>query len=94
MPAVDGADAATIRITVKLYASLDRWLPAGARNNAADVTVPTGTTPAAVLDSLGVPREHCHLVLVNGKYVAPGDRASYRLAEADAVAAWPPIAGG
>jgi len=36
-----------------------------------------------------------HLVLVNGKYIAPADRRmSYTLQEGDALAIWPPIAGG
>jgi len=35
-----------------------------------------------------------HLVLVNGSYIAPEQRASQTLAEGDVLAIWPPIAGG
>jgi molybdopterin converting factor small subunit len=35
-----------------------------------------------------------HLVLVNGKYIEPSQRASYALKEGDVLAIWPPIAGG
>jgi molybdopterin converting factor small subunit len=33
-------------------------------------------------------------VLVNGSYVEPGQRLSRTLNEGDALAIWPPIAGG
>lgn len=48
----------------------------------------------AILDGIGVPREMCHLVLVNGEYVAPSDRDSKTLKAGDALAVWPPVAGG
>jgi molybdopterin converting factor small subunit len=35
-----------------------------------------------------------HLVLINGHYVAPADRATRALVEGDVLAIWPPIAGG
>jgi len=35
-----------------------------------------------------------HIVLVNGVYVAPADRATRTLAEGDVLAIWPPVAGG
>jgi sulfur carrier protein ThiS len=35
-----------------------------------------------------------HLVLINGVYVPPDERATRRLAEGDVLAIWPPIAGG
>ncbi len=84
----------TIKITVKLYASLGRYLPPGARDNRAEIEVAADATPASVIERLNVPRDHCHLVLVNGAYVPPSERAATRLAEHDAVAIWPPVAGG
>jgi sulfur carrier protein ThiS len=47
-----------------------------------------------VLDGLGLPPEVCHLVLVNGNFVAPGERKTTKLAEGDHLAVWPPVAGG
>jgi sulfur carrier protein ThiS len=35
-----------------------------------------------------------HLVLVNGAYVPPGERARLALRDGDALAIWPPVAGG
>jgi sulfur carrier protein ThiS len=83
-----------MRIRVKLFALLGDYLPAGADRNEADLEAEAGATPAAVLRRLGVPREHCHLVLVNGFYVAPSEHARYALKDGDHLAVWPPVAGG
>lgn len=83
-----------MKIKVKLYAMLGTYLPEGARKNEAEIDVADAATVAGVLDSLSVPEEHCHLVLVNGSYVEPSARTSHALAEGDALAVWPPVAGG
>ena len=41
------------------------------------------------MDSLNLPSEYCHLVLVNGVYVEPGKRESLALTENDVLATWP-----
>jgi sulfur carrier protein ThiS len=41
-----------------------------------------------------VPPKLCHLVLVNGVYVPPAERATRVLHDDDELAIWPPIAGG
>ena len=62
-----------IKVRVKLYARLDRYLPEGrAERNEADLEVPKGTTVAEVFRSLNLPPEVCHLVLVNGHFLPPG----------------------
>lgn len=83
-----------MRITLKLYALLGQFLPAGAKDNQIDLDVPDGTTVAAAFAVHNVPPEHCHLVLVNGVYIAPSERAGHVLNDGDALAAWPPVAGG
>lgn len=83
-----------MKVTVKLYALLDRYLPPGASNNQAEIEVPPGATPAAVVARLGLPTEHCHLVLINGLFVPPAERATRALQEGDHLAIWPPVAGG
>ena len=81
-------------ITVKLFAMLESYLPAGSADNQARMEVAAGATPEAVFRMLNLPAEACHLVLVNGVYVAPSERGSIELQEDDALAAWPPVAGG
>lgn len=85
---------ATIPVTLKLYASLGVYLPAGNQRNEARVTVPAGTTILSLLDAHSVPREACHLVLLNGVFQPPTSRGSVVLKPDDAVAVWPPVAGG
>lgn len=83
-----------MKIRVKLYALLADYLPAGAKKNEADLEVPDGATPQRVLMRLGLPEKYCHLVLVNGSYVAPEERGERVLEEGDHLAVWPPVAGG
>mgnify|MGYP003498070227 FL=1 len=47
-----------------------------------------------MIDEFNLPPKLVHLVLVNGNYIQPGDRAGRALAEGDVLAIWPPIAGG
>jgi sulfur carrier protein ThiS len=83
-----------MRITVKLFALLGRYLPPGSTANQAEIEVAKDATPADVIASLGLPGDLTHLVLVNGTYVPPGERASRPLRAGDTVAIWPPVAGG
>ena len=83
-----------MQVKLKLYASLGVHLPAHAERNEASVEVADGTTITALLDAYNVPRASCHLVLLNGYFQPPAVRASVRLKPGDAVAVWPPVAGG
>ncbi len=80
--------------TIKLYASLGSYLPNGAQKNTAQVTLPGEATIASTLERLNVPRERCHLVLVNGEFVPPSARANHVIRDGDTLAVWPPVAGG
>jgi molybdopterin converting factor small subunit len=83
-----------MRITLKLFATLGEFLPAGATANAAEVDVPDGASAHAVLDQFKVPRERAHLVMVNGIYLDARARDGRALQAGDALAIWPPVAGG
>lgn len=85
---------ATITVTLKLYASLGAYLPAGALRNEAKVDVPAESTIWELLDRHNVPRAACHLVLLNGHFQPPQTRGSKKLSPGDAIAVWPPVAGG
>jgi sulfur carrier protein ThiS len=90
---------AAVRITFKAFATLGEYLPRehGGHHrsgNELPLDVPEGTTLQAVIDRFPLPRALVHLVLVNGEYVRPEERDRRALHEGDAVAIWPPIAGG
>ena len=83
-----------MRITLKLFASLGQFLPAGAEAHAIPAEVPDGATAHQVLGQFGVPREQVHLVLLNGVYLDAGARDRTPIKPDDVLAAWPPVAGG
>lgn len=83
-----------MKIRVKLYASLGQFMPNGIKGNEMDLEVEAGCSVATVIDRMKVPEDLCHLVLVNGAYVAPSERPGRILEEGDHLAAWPPVAGG
>jgi sulfur carrier protein ThiS len=88
------AGGATIEVTLKLFAMLERWLPEGARRNEIRLSVPAGTTPADIVAALALPEALCAIVLIDGSFVPPDLRASRALAPNEALSIWPPIAGG
>ena len=81
-------------ITVKLFASLGDYLPAGAKDNAIRIKMPEAGTIGSAIAELRVPEAHCHLVLLNGIFVPPSRRPTAPLADGDTIAIWPPVAGG
>lgn len=84
-----------MNITFKLFASLGDYLPSAVRPaNEMPLPVQDGATIAQVIEPFGLPPKLVHLVLVNGKYIEPAQRASHELQEGDVLAIWPPIAGG
>ena len=84
-----------MKITFKLFATLTDYLPPDARRaNQVELDIPPDTPISQVYEPFGLPDKMVHLVLVNGRYIAPEARASTPLAEGDVLAIWPPIAGG
>ena len=82
-----------MQITFKLFATLATHLPADAVKNAVTLQVDEAVTPHQLIDQFSVPREQVHLVLVNGVYRNADERDS-PLSDGDALAIWPPVAGG
>jgi sulfur carrier protein ThiS len=87
-------EAWPMKITFKLYATLSDFLPPGQRHNAIEIEIDPATTIADLVERFRLPPRLVHLVLVNGVYVAPEQRMERTLAPGDALAIWPPVAGG
>lgn len=88
-----------MRITFKLFAMLADHLPAqvdgnAREGNAVSFDVPDGTTVQQLIDRFSLPERLVHLVLIDGRYVEPAQRATRMLKDGEALAIWPPIAGG
>jgi len=85
----------TMHITFKLYAGLTDYLPSERRSgNQMPLEVAPGATIEQIIEPFHMPARLVKLVLVNGVYVPPEERATRTLAEGDVLAIWPPVAGG
>ncbi len=93
----DGArasEARVLKVTVKLFASLGHYLPQGAKRNQIEMEYPLDTTLAELVESLNLPEELVHLVLIDGVFIPPKERMARILNEGEEIAIFPPIAGG
>lgn len=79
-----------VKITLKLFADLRRHLPAGAEGHVAEVSVAAGSTVSDALLARGVDLEAKLIILVNGRH----QELDHELKEGDALAVFPPLAGG
>jgi len=80
-----------VDIEVKLFANLNRFLPAGATGRSVRLSLPENCTISTLLQQLGIPSDLVHLIAVNGRHQAETD---YVLHDGDVVSLFPPLAGG
>ncbi len=83
-----------MQITLKLYATLGKYLPEGSEKNRINIDVSEDATAYKIIDQYNVPREMAHLVLLNGIYLQSEERDMSKFKEGDTLAIWPPVAGG
>ncbi len=84
-----------MKITFKLYATLQHLLPSAAVNNAIEIEVADDVTLHQIIEQFRVQPKDAHLVLINGTYFDHEARdQTGLLKEGDVVAVWPPVAGG
>ncbi|MCM2308667.1 MAG: MoaD/ThiS family protein [Sulfuritalea sp.] len=84
-----------MKVIFKLYATLQDYLPAEAKQtNAQTLELAEGTTVQQIIERFALPPKLCHLVLIDGYFVPPAERAARVLKEGDILAIWPPVAGG
>jgi molybdopterin converting factor small subunit len=83
-----------MKITFKLFATLTDYLPAERKYNAVELDIDPSTTIGDLIARFNLPQKLVHLVLVNGIYIEPSDRLTRTLQNGDALAIWPPVAGG
>lgn len=79
-----------MKVTVKLFASLGKYLPEGTKGRQAELTLAEGATVGDALTSLGVPREAAPVIMVNGashSWETP-------LVGDETITVFPPVTGG
>ena len=79
-----------MKIEVQLYATLGQYLPKGSENRKAVMEFPDCIMVGQVIDTLGIPKEHPNMVLVNGIHAQ--DDAP--LQDGDVLSMFPPLTGG
>jgi len=85
---------ADVRITLKLLALLTDYLPQPRQGHQLQLEVPADTTIQDVVQRFRLPEKLVHLVLVDGVYIEPTQRATRVLRDGETLAIWPPVAGG
>jgi molybdopterin converting factor small subunit len=79
-----------VRIEVRLFATLARYLPKDAQTGFTRLDVAEGSSVGDVAGALGIPADLSRIILVNDQ---DADE-SQRLGEGDVVTLFPPLAGG
>ena len=82
------------QVTLKLFASLQTFLPDTAKDNQIIVDCQPEHTISGLINDMRLPEERCHLVILNGIYIAPHQRPTQTLQDGDTLAIWPAVAGG
>ena len=79
-----------MKVEVRLFAYLDKYLPSNARGKRATLELSNSTRADTIIKQLGIPEELASIVLVNGIHSS----SETELKEGDVVSFFPPIAGG
>jgi molybdopterin synthase sulfur carrier subunit len=77
-------------VEVRLFATLERYLPATANGDTAVLDLPAGARVEQAIAELGIPAALPVVAVVNGYETVPDTP----LADGDVVTVFPPLAGG
>ena len=79
-----------MKVEVRLFAFLERYLPLGSRGDSISLDVPPGTTVGDIVESLKIPNELSCLTVINGRDAPP----EQVLGPGDVLSMFPPLSGG
>jgi len=79
-----------MKVKVKLFASLRKYIPELDLGENLDVTMESGSSIAQLYEKLGIPEDEVKLAFVNGQYRG----SEYVLSDEDEIGIFPPIGGG
>ena len=83
-----------MKIRLRLFATLQIYLPPGTSLSETIVDLPESATIPDALAVLAVPMNLTHIVFVNGRHVLRPALTAHQLKDGDIVAAFPAIGGG
>ena len=83
-----------MKMFIELYASLMPLLPPGKERFRREINVADEYTVQQLIEQLKIPPEQAHIVLINGNFVDPINRATHQIKAGDTMSVWPPVAGG
>jgi molybdopterin converting factor small subunit len=78
-----------VTISVRLFATLKKYLPPGSEEGAT-LTLPTGSTVLDAIDALKIPYEHAGMLVAGDTYV----EKDTPLTDGLQLSIFPPLAGG
>jgi molybdopterin synthase sulfur carrier subunit len=79
-----------MKVELRLYASLSRYLPEKMDGNSCVLEIKPGTSVRKMLEALNIPPEAPKIIFLNGIHA----RGEEVLKDGDRVGAFPPVAGG
>ena len=83
-----------MEVTVKLFATLGKYLPPNATHNEAQVDIAADTSVSQLIQQLHLPVALTQVVMINGIYIDPDDHDRTTFSPGDEFAVFPPVAGG
>jgi molybdopterin converting factor small subunit len=79
-----------MKVHVKLFASLRKYMPAGSAAERVTVEVPAGASVRDAIAGLGIPPEHARMIVSRDVQLEPGTP----LEDGQEINVFPPLAGG
>lgn len=79
-----------MKVRVKLFATLRKYMPAGASDGALALELPDGAAVSDAIAALGIPADRARMIVSNNEQLAP----SSLLHDGQEIDLFPPMAGG
>jgi molybdopterin synthase sulfur carrier subunit len=79
-----------MRVTVKLHATLKKYLPPGSSGDGIELEVTEGATVADVIERLGIPAKHAGMLVSEDEYL----ESTTVVRDGQEIDIFPPLAGG
>jgi sulfur carrier protein ThiS len=83
-----------MKIKLRLYATLQKYLPPESSNYETNLELPEAATIPDALDVVALPMSLPHIIFINGRHVLRPDFSTRQLQDGDILAVFPAIGGG